>query len=359
MSSQGLAVTINGHLTTFSMKEDSIRVKSPNQDIEIELDMLMTSSEREEILSALASGYFISQRSLMKMLKREDDHVSEFFTSESYDFMQYLNGVGLPAPISAQTAFLTDNSGKVTLKERVEFFENFRSSLHSLKQVQKGLLSGLTTLIPYYMISQLYGSQLASRASKRVYDDPERLFELARGILKYRGGVINNDLTDMQFNVLIDMATEGFPPSNSAWGPKLSKYLVELVLSDFNWALAEKHSLESKVTPAKAKLAAFVKLTVLGSNFSGANNSIANVSSILSAKFSDQALAGAFEVLELNELQLKPANAEHFIAFVTIADYITSGGGVDDSIDWMIAMEPAIEVDKLKENVYIASQDGS
>lgn len=354
-------VKVGGFETTFALTDDEATIVSTEASSTLNFDMLMTTTEREESLSGIASTNYMPKTAFLGLFeaREENEGAEELFTSESYDFMRYLNSLGLPPEISAQTAFLTDTLGDTTFEKRKDVFETFRNSFHAIKQVQIGRFTGLTTFIPYYMIAQWGGVKLATRASRKVDDDPKLLFGLMDGILKFRGGKIDDDVSDVQFDVLMDFMGDSFPDPSLPKAEKLSKFVMNLVLSEVNWTEAARFvatDLDKSTDTLDVKLVELVRSTLAPISRWGdqsVTTSVKNFIAVLKAKFGVEALTGAFHVLRLNSNSLTYRNSEHLIAYVAIADYLSSGGNTNESIDWMVSMEPALEVDEFFQRVLI------
>lgn len=352
-------VTIQNYATAFTLDDDeNIHIRSDAAELTVTLDMFMTTTEREKILTNMASSSFMSIAAFWGLFDAtQDNSISERFTYESFYFMKYLMEMGLPGEIAAQTAFLTDFNGSVTNKDRQENFERFRSDLHALKLAQSGKFLGLTTFIPFSLIAQHSGLTLASRASRRVDDDPELLFALADGILKFPGGEIDAEVSDVEFNILMDFMADSVPNPRAADAEKFAKFLVELVLSGVSWNQVAKYLNKDKNffdDSMNVKIVEFIRSTITTGYFprESAPASVRNITAIVRSRFGDENLGKAFEVLELNREILSYGNGEHFIAWVTIADYMKSGGAVDEPITWMIAMEPMLNEKNFIRRVY-------
>lgn len=358
------AAVLDGFTAIFSLDENDDLAISNMPYGTIPFSIFMTSQERQTVVTGLATSNFITKEVFFTSLRNEnhntedDAPVIEGFSSESYDFMEYLQGLGLPLPIAAQTAYLTDLYSTTTSRARRESFEKFRSNLHAVKQIQTGDYLGLITFAPYFLISSLSGDALASKASRRVDDDPQKLMAILKNVLKFQGGIISENVSSMQFNILMDfMADDAIVHSVVKDDGRISKFIIDILLSDFDWSAAAAYA-ASSVTPGEGsldrELLAFIRTTI--TNKVSVNDSLKGLIGILKAKFSPEHLKGALKVLELNSKVLSYGNAEHFIAFVTIADYLSTGGHIEDPIDWMVSMEPALIVDSFFERVYIAQQ---
>lgn len=347
-------VMLDGFRTTFSLVDDEAVIEQEEMKLNLKFSMFMTTEERELTLDALADPNFSSKADFLKTMNHEES-VQELFTSESYDFMNYLSTLGLSPEISAKTAFLTDLSGTVSFETRKEIFEAFRNSLHSIKLAQTGDFAGITTFTPYYLIAQWGGVKLATRASRKAGDDPEQLFSLLEGIREFRGGKIDDDISDVQFNVLMDFIADGFPNPHVEDSSKLAKFLVELVLSDVDWSVAASHITNNDLKDTDKELLDFIKATIVYEAWGvpKVRLSSQNLIAILKAKYTTQALTNAFEVLKLNKDSITSRNSEHFIAFVAIADYLSTGGDTTDPLDWMVSMEPHLAMDKFFQRIYV------
>jgi hypothetical protein len=352
-------VNVRGFVTTFSLGADDVALiqrEAPRGlgPSSIDFDMLMTTAEREEALNALASPHFMSKNEFFTMLGMEAK--AEKFTSESYDFMKYLISFGIPSAIAAQTAFLTDRTGTTRFSKRKKALEEFRESRHSIKLIQSGGLSGIITFLPYYLISGWGGEKLASRASRMVGDDPEALLKLLVGIMKFRGGKVKDSVSEVQFNVLMDFMKENYPATyRHDEEAELSGFVLQLILSDIDWSSASRFAVEDVRRSEDGLDAKLLKLLVTTTTTVGATDlearrnlpqSVNTVVAVLKSKFGVEALTAAFGVLEANHSMLMPRSSYHFIAYVSIADYLAGGGSTEDSIGWMVAMEPALDQDK-------------
>jgi len=350
-------VMIEGKNTEFKLSDDGVVVSDGHSDFEIAFDMFMTTAEREEVASGLASPHFIEKQEFLKRSSTSliYSNTPQVFTSDSYDFMIYLKKLGLPNEIAAQTAFLTDIPGFVSFDLRHSVFEAFRKNLHAIKLSQSGGFTGLITFVPYFLITEWGGLKLASRASRKVNDEPAPLLELMAGLLQFKGGKIADDVSDVQFDVLTDFMKDSFPTLTSPdrLAP-ISKFLMEFVQTDIDWRLAASYitaDLAESTDKLDQDLLDFVNETVNGRRWNryrseSVSSSLKTVIAILKSKFSETVLREAFGVIAANRELITARSEQHFMAYVAIADYLASGGSKDDSIGWMISMEPMIDQDR-------------
>jgi len=354
-------VFIGGVPHRFSLNEEQITVLSSETGVDelIELELFLTLEQQVEVLDGLATEHFTTTKRFAKLLGGPNDPASRF-SIESYDFSQYLKGIGLPAPIAFQSAYLTDLTGKVTALERQTVFDQFRASRHALKLTTSNGLSGLTNFLPYFRLAQLAGAETATRASRMVNDDPEKLFPILQATSTYSGGEIQ-DLSEVQLTVLVALLRGRTPYYSSGIhagdDPEaqtlLDRYITELIKSKMDWKLVSRLSNpsdEDRVT--HGTLMRFIQDHI------GPPSWVANevdvryatslLAAVLRARYGDALLADAKQVLFKESKRINTAERNSvFIALLAVADYLKDGGHSDEPLSWMLALEPALDQSKL------------
>jgi len=354
-------VFIGGVPHRFSLNDEQITVVSADVGVDefIELELFLTAEQQVEVLEGLATEHFTSTERFAKLLGGPKDPASRF-SIESYDFAQYLKGVGLPAPVAFQSAYLTDLTGDVTTIERQSVFERFRAERHALKLTSSNGMAGLTNFLPYFRLAQLAGVETATRASRMVNDDPEKLFPILQATSTYSGGEIQ-DLSEVQLTVLVALLrghtpyySSGIRGGDDPEAQKLlDRYITELIKSKMDWKLVSRLS-----NPTEGDQATHQTLVEFVREHIGPPRWVANdadvayavrlLAAVLRARYGDETLAEAKRVLFKESRRINLAERTSvFIALLAVADYLMDGGHSDEPLSWMLALEPALDQNKL------------
>lgn len=331
-------------------------------DMSIALGFLMNEEEKLEVLNALAHKDFFSQEWLLAHLRIVTEVDSPHFGSSDLDFARKIAKMGLPLENAVRISYLTSLESAPEFDAKREWIlKKFIESKHDIKLENSGESKGLTTLELYIIVALVSDTFVADRILAFSLSEPGRMRNSINSLSEIISSPIFSEITDEgKLNALLAVISPSFPKrSNGAFADTLSG-ILELLKNFNNWNLAGK--LRREQTKITKDILDYVGVWLGGVNRSNWSNEegsydpeLLNLVSVIEAVYSPEVITNSRKVFSANQKYFVGPSGSYsiyytlpsFLIFVTILNYLQSGGSTEDPIDWVLATQPLLRHEEI------------
>lgn len=326
--------------TTFSLEDEHIHVSSDVMDVSISLGFLLDDEQRFNIFNSLAHSHFATQEWFSSTLSLgNSDEVSPHFTSEDYEFAEYVKTMGLPLDYAIRIAFNTSFATESGFAEkRIAALEHFRERNFDVKVENSGTFQGFTTLDAYIPVAVKTNCRVADELAETALFEPAVLIQGIRdlwGLIKI--GTFDESVEKLGLAALSSVVSESFPDD-----PQKLKGIIEVLSLNPDWGAA------GRLLPGLERngLVRFFSEKLGGRYVNDNSNDLRkcrNLVALMISIFGESLMKEVAEFIE-NARYLR-VNAHWLLVYVTVLDHVHQGGSLTDPIDWILATNPDIDQD--------------
>lgn len=336
--------------TSFFMdeQEESIEISGPGLELSIGLGFLLDSDSKVNIFNALASTTFISQEYFITSMRLTGFTESRHFSTDDYDFAQKVVELGIPLDYAIRTAYLTSllEHDKFDAP-RMKIIENLKNNKIDIKLENSGTYKGLTTLEIYVLLTLASDAVVADQVLISSLSEPSRMIKSSRALSELIStGALSNVSTPKKLTALLAILSEQFPDrSYSSFQNNVSAFF-EILASFTEWQRASQLREEGTELTRNLieKLATWIGGATRTSNVLIPSEELKSLVSLIEAGYSPEVIEGADEMMKENEKFISISDSR-FLVYVTLLDYLKSGGSADDPINWVLATQPLLDMD--------------